>query len=121
MPAADARAFGFKYVNGHPGNQAAGLQTVTGFGVLADVATGYPYLIAEMTLMTAMRTAAMSVLAARHLPRPEARSMAPDGGGAQSEFPAGAFLAPVGDEEHVVEDVDHRKTGARGRDEYVRT
>src|SRR3546814_5882722 len=45
MPAADARAFGFKYVKGHPGNQAEGLQTVTGFGVLADVATGYHYLI----------------------------------------------------------------------------
>ncbi|MBB5705923.1 ornithine cyclodeaminase [Sphingopyxis panaciterrulae] len=110
MPAADARAFGFKYVNGHPGNQAAGLQTVTGFGVLADVATGYPYLIAEMTLMTAMRTAAMSVLAARHLARPDARSMALIGLGAQSEFQAVAFHALLGIEELVVYDVDPAAT-----------
>src|SRR3546814_12958376 len=100
MPAADARAFGFKYVNGHPGNQAAGLQTVTGFGVLADVATGSPYLIAEMTLMTAMRTAALSVLAARHLPRPDARSLCRGGPGALSHsHPLDS--PPNGDERRV--------------------
>ncbi|MGV2495304.1 ornithine cyclodeaminase [Pelagerythrobacter aerophilus] len=106
MPTADSRAFGFKYVNGHPSNQAAGLQTVTGFGVLADVATGYPYLIAEMTLTTALRTAAMSVLAARHLARPDARSMALIGLGAQSEFQAFAFSKLLGIRELTVYDVD---------------
>ncbi|MFC3581857.1 ornithine cyclodeaminase [Sphingomonas hylomeconis] len=110
MPIADAERFGCKYVNGHPANQAAGLQTVIGFGVLADVATGYPLMIAEMTLMTALRTAAMSALAARHLARPNARSMAIIGLGAQSEFQAVAFQALLGITELRVFDVDPAAT-----------
>jgi ornithine cyclodeaminase len=106
MPIADAEAFGFKYVNGHPRNFEAGLQTVTGFGVLADVATGYPHLIAEMTIMTALRTAAMSALAARHLARPDAATMAIIGLGAQSEFQAVAFGALLGIDRLRVYDLD---------------
>src|SRR5262245_33405595 len=34
MPTSDGAFYGFKYVNGHPKNMAAGLQTVTAFGVL---------------------------------------------------------------------------------------
>ena len=44
MPTSDGEVYGFKYVNGHPRNTAEGLQTVTAFGLLADVATGYPVL-----------------------------------------------------------------------------
>src|SRR6201994_5151968 len=64
MPTSDGQAYSFKYVNGHPKNTARGLLTVTAFGVLADVATGYPVLLSEMTFMTALRTAAVSALAA---------------------------------------------------------
>ena len=64
MPVSDANRFAFKYVNGHPLNPLAGLTTVMAFGVLADVATGYPTLLSEMTITTALRTAAMSALAA---------------------------------------------------------
>jgi ornithine cyclodeaminase len=53
-------------VNGHPKNTKEGLQTVTAFGLLADVDTGYPKLLSEMTLLTALRTAASSAMAARH-------------------------------------------------------
>ena len=42
MPTSDGRLYSFKYVNGHPKNTARSLLTVTAFGVLADVATGYP-------------------------------------------------------------------------------
>src|SRR5262245_11681690 len=70
MPTSDGRLYSFKYVNGHPMNTAAGLLTVTAFGVLADVDTGYPLLLSELTLTTALRTAAMSALAARSLARP---------------------------------------------------
>src|SRR5271156_5241049 len=76
MPTSDGRLYSFKYVNGHPRNTAAGLLTVTAFGVLADVASGYPMLLSEMTFVTALRTAAMSALAARHMARPTARTMA---------------------------------------------
>jgi len=58
MPISDGAQYSFKYVNGHPKNTAQGLLTVTAFGVLADVATGYPRLLSELTLTTALRTAA---------------------------------------------------------------
>lgn len=96
MPVADDERFAFKYVNGHPKNTRAGLPTVMAFGVLADVATGAPRLLAELTLATAIRTAAMSALAARRLARPGSRSMALVGNGAQSEFQALAFRELVG-------------------------
>src|SRR5437879_12852566 len=86
MPASDGRLYAFKYVNGHPKNTAVGLLTVTAFGVLADVQTGYPLLLSELTLTTALRTAATSALAARRLARPNSGVMALIGNGAKSEF-----------------------------------
>ncbi len=96
MPTSDGQTYGFKYVNGHPTNMKRGLQTVTAFGVLADVATGYPVLLSEMTILTALRTAAMSALAARHLAPKGATTMALIGNGSQSEFQALAFRAICG-------------------------
>ena len=106
MPVADAERFAFKYVNGHPKNTAAGLPTVMAFGLLADVATGTPELLAEMTLVTAIRTAAMSALVARRLARPDSRVMALIGNGAQSEFQALAMRDLVGIRELRLYDVD---------------
>lgn len=106
MPASDGALYAFKYVNGHPSNTAAGLLTVTAFGVLADVATGYPVLISEMTLLTALRTAATSAVAALALARPDSRVMAMIGAGAQSEFQALAFKAMLGIDEIRVFDTD---------------
>lgn len=91
MPVADAHRYSFKYVNGHPGNTRLGLSTVMAFGVLADVDTGAPLFLSELTLTTALRTAAMSAVAARALARPGAHTMALIGNGAQSEFQALAF------------------------------
>jgi ornithine cyclodeaminase len=110
MPTSDGALYGFKYVNGHPRNTQAGLQTVTGFGVLSDVATGYPQLLAEMTITTALRTAATSALAARYLARSDARTMALIGLGSQSEFQALAFRAINGIERLRVFDVDPAAT-----------
>ncbi|CAD7048580.1 ornithine cyclodeaminase [Pseudorhizobium endolithicum] len=96
MPTSDGRLYGFKYVNGHPKNTRSGRQTVTAFGVLADVDNGYPVLLAEMTILTALRTAATSAVAARYLARRESATMALIGNGAQSEFQARAFAALTG-------------------------
>jgi ornithine cyclodeaminase len=96
MPASDGRLYAFKYVNGHPKNTAVGLLTVTAFGVLADVDTGYPLLLSELTLTTALRTAATSALAARRMARAGSRVMALIGNGAQSEFQAIAFHRMLG-------------------------
>jgi ornithine cyclodeaminase len=93
MPVADAHDYAFKYVNGHPINTQHGLPTVMAFGALADVATGAPRFVSELTLTTALRTAATSVLVAQHLARPDSRCMALIGNGAQSEFQALAFVA----------------------------
>ena len=106
MPIADATQFAFKYVNGHPKNTRAGLPTVMAFGLLADVATGTPRLLSELTLVTAIRTAAMSALAARVLARPGSRRMALIGNGAQSEFQALAMRDLVGVRELRLFDVD---------------
>jgi ornithine cyclodeaminase len=96
MPTSDGITYGFKYVNGHPKNGRDGLQTVAAFGVMADVATGYPVLLTEMTILTALRTAATSAMAARYLAPPGASTMAIIGNGAQSEFQALAFKAVLG-------------------------
>lgn len=96
MPTSDGKTYACKYVNGHPRNTADGLQTVTAFGLLAEVSTGYPVLLAEMTLLTALRTAATSAMAARHLAPKGARVMALIGNGAQAEFQALAMKAVCG-------------------------
>jgi ornithine cyclodeaminase len=106
MPISDGSLYSFKYVNGHPKNTSQGLLTVTAFGVLADVATGYPVLLSELTFTTALRTAAMSVLAARHMARPSSRTMALIGNGAQAEFQALAFYHLFGIRELRLFDTD---------------
>lgn len=110
MPIADAKTFSFKYVNGHPGNTRLGLSTVVAFGVLADMDTGMPTLISELTLTTALRTAATSVMAAKLLARKDSRAMALIGNGAQSEFQALAFHHLMGINEVRVFDVDKGAT-----------
>ena len=110
MPTSDGEAYGFKYVNGHPSNTKAGLQTVTAFGVLADVATGYPVLLSEMTILTALRTAATSAMAAKHLAPKGAHIMAMIGNGAQSEFQALAFKAICGVDTLRLYDIDVEAT-----------
>ncbi|MEM7193461.1 MAG: ornithine cyclodeaminase [Pseudomonadota bacterium] len=115
MPVADQAQYGFKYVNGHPSNTARGLPTVMAFGALSDVETGYPTLLSELTLTTAFRTAATSVFAARQLARPQSRSMAMIGNGAQSEFQAIAFHTVFGIDELRIFDVDKNATDKLAR------
>ncbi len=106
MPTSDGTLYGFKYVNGHPKNTRDGRQTVTAFGVLSDVGNGYPMLLSEMTILTALRTAATSAVAAKNLARADARSMAIIGNGAQSEFQARAFKAILGVDHLRLYDID---------------
>ncbi|MDW4497702.1 ornithine cyclodeaminase [Sulfitobacter sp. D35] len=110
MPTSDGEVYGFKYVNGHPKNTAEGLQTVTAFGLLADVGTGYPVLLTEMTMLTAMRTAATSALVAKLLAPAGATTMAMIGNGAQSEFQSLAMKAVLGLKEVRLYDTDPAAT-----------
>jgi ornithine cyclodeaminase len=106
MPVSDSERYAFKYVNGHPSNTAKGVSTVMAFGALAEVQTGYPILLAELTLTTAFRTAAASAIAARALARKDSRVMGMIGCGAQSEFQAIAFHTLLGIEKLRVFDID---------------
>ncbi len=115
MPTSDGEMYGFKYVNGHPKNTREGLQTVTAFGLLADVHTGYPVLLTEMTILTALRTAAMSALAAKYLAPTGAKTMAMIGNGAQSEFQCMAFKAICGIDTVRLYDIDPAATAKCAR------
>jgi ornithine cyclodeaminase len=106
MPTSDGEMYGFKYVNGHPANMARGYQTVTAFGMLARVDNGYPTLLSEMTVLTALRTAATSAVAAKYLAPKGSKTMAMIGNGAQCEFQAMAFQHIIGIETVRLYDID---------------
>ena len=110
MPTSDGEMYGFKYVNGHPANMARGFQTVTAFGLLARVDNGYPIMLSEMTVLTALRTAAASAVAAKYLAPRNAKTMAIIGNGAQCEFQALAFQKIVGIETVRLYDIDPAAT-----------
>ncbi|WP_297771677.1 ornithine cyclodeaminase [uncultured Roseovarius sp.] len=115
MPTSDGEVYGFKYVNGHPKNTKAGLQTVTAFGLLANVGNGYPVLLSEMTVLTALRTAATSAMVAKHLAPKGADTMAMIGAGAQSEFQSLAMKALVGLKSVRLYDTDPAATAKAAR------
>ena len=110
MPTSDGEVYGFKYVNGHPANMKKGLQTVTAFGLLADVASGYPVMLSEMTVLTALRTAATSAMVAKHLAPKGATTLALIGNGAQSEFQALAMKVICGITDIRLYDIDSKAT-----------
>jgi len=115
MPTSDGSTYGFKYVNGHPKNIREGRQTVTAFGMLSNVKDGYPVLLSEMTILTALRTAATSALVAKHLAPKGSRTMAMIGNGAQCEFQAMAFKAVCGIDAVRVYDIDPDATRKAAR------
>lgn len=86
MPICDDEFYSFKYVNGHPNNPASNKLTVAAVGMLSEVKFGYPLMISEMTILTALRTAATSALAAKYLANKNTKHIGIIGTGAQSEF-----------------------------------
>ncbi len=86
MPICDSKYYTFKYVNCHPKNPTNGLMTVVATGQLSEVSTGYPLFISEMTILTALRTAATTALATDLMARKNSNVLAIIGTGAQSEF-----------------------------------
>lgn len=87
MPICDNQMYyTFKYVNCHPKNPSLGKQTIVATGQLCEIATGYPLMFCEMTILTALRTAATSALATDLMARKNSHTLAIIGCGAQSEF-----------------------------------
>lgn len=85
-------------INGNfPDNPARhGLPTIQGCLLLADAADGRLLALMDSIEITARRTAATSALAARHLARPDARTLALVGAGVQSHYHVEALLALPG-------------------------
>lgn len=108
MPTASDTLYGFKYVNGHPSNADKNNLTVMAFGALAEIDTGSPLLLSELTLATALRTAATSALAAKYLTPSHVKTMAVIGNGAQSEFQILAFHTLLGINQFRLYDIDPR-------------
>ena len=110
MPTSDGETYGFKYVNGHPANMDKGFQTVTAFGLLARVDNGYPIILSEMTILTALRTAATSAVAAKYLAPKNSKIMTLIGNGAQCEFQVIAFQEILGINQIRLFDIDPEAT-----------
>ncbi len=86
MPCADDQFYTYKYVNAHPANPQQNKLTIVAVGMLADIETGYPQLFCDMTILTAIRTAATSAIAAKHFAHKDSSVLGLIGTGAQSEF-----------------------------------
>jgi len=106
MPCSDEELYSFKFVNGHPDNTKEGKLCVAAMGLLADVESGYTLMITEMTVLTAIRTAAVGAMGAKYLARPESRSLCIIGTGAQSEFQVMAMQSVLPIEEIRIYDTD---------------
>ena len=106
MPISDQEYYSFKYVNGHPGNTKKNKQTVIAIGQLSMASTGYPLLISEMTVLTALRTAATSALASQYLSPKGAKTFGIIGTGAQAEFQTLAHYFAFGIQEIFYFDTD---------------
>ncbi|SEA27450.1 ornithine cyclodeaminase [Psychroflexus halocasei] len=115
MPISNDKLYSFKYVNGHPKNPLQNHMTVMGTGQLSEVSTGAPLMYTEMTLLTALRTAANSVMAARYMAKKESKVLTLIGTGAQSEFQFLAFK-----EYFPLEEVRYFDTDPKAMDKFER-
>jgi ornithine cyclodeaminase/alanine dehydrogenase len=81
IPAMDSA--GVKWVSGFPDNHKRNLPYITGLLVLNDPQTGLPISVMDCIWITAMRTAAATAVAARHLARPDSSVLGVLGCGVQ--------------------------------------
>jgi len=93
MPASGTAGVGVKLVALTPSNPEGGLPFVNAVYVLFDVATQTPEAVIDGGALTALRTAAVSGLATRHLARPDARRLVIFGAGVQAAVHLEAMLA----------------------------
>jgi ornithine cyclodeaminase/alanine dehydrogenase-like protein (mu-crystallin family) len=77
------RAVGMKWVGGYPANQQRGLPYISGLLILNDAETGLPLSVMDCTWITAKRTGAATMIAAKYLARPESQTVGILGCGVQ--------------------------------------
>jgi ornithine cyclodeaminase/alanine dehydrogenase-like protein (mu-crystallin family) len=108
MPAFGAEGVGVKLVTVNPDNPARDLPFIQGLYVLFHADTLRPLVVIDGAALTALRTAAMSALATRHLARADARRLVVFGAGAQAEAHVEAVAA--------VRPIDHVTVVGRSRE-----
>lgn len=108
MPAHDDRVAITKLITFTPANAAAGRPTIQGDVVVFDVATGERRLVLDGPTVTARRTAAVSLLAARRLAPNPAGPLLIVGAGAQGRAHLDAFVTGLGVREVLI----HSRTRA---------
>src|SRR6202166_2569789 len=84
MPARTAEGLGIKLVTFYPPNAQRGIPTHMATIFLADPETGAPLAVMDGTLITEMRTAAVSAAATKLLSSPDAKILAILGSGVQA-------------------------------------
>jgi len=86
---------GMKWISGYPRNIERGLPYITGLLILNDPETGIPIAVMDATWITAMRTGAATAVAAKHLAREDATSLAILGCGVQGRSNLEALLTSL--------------------------
>ena len=89
----DPECFGIKLLSLFPGNPAAGLSSHLGLYMLCEAGNGRPLALMEASALTAIRTAAASVVATRALARANSSALAIVGTGEEAHSHLEAFQA----------------------------
>ena len=76
-------AIGMKWVSGYPENHRKNLPYISGLLILNDDETGLPLAVMDCTWITAKRTGAATALSAKHLARPDSKTVGILGCGVQ--------------------------------------
>jgi ornithine cyclodeaminase/alanine dehydrogenase-like protein (mu-crystallin family) len=85
MPASDKDHFSCKIVNTHLENPSKfGIPTIIASGLLVDGVTGFPIMITESTILTALRTGIASGIATKYLAKRDSKTIGIIGNGAQA-------------------------------------
>lgn len=74
---------GLKWVSGYPDNRSRGLPQIIGLLILNDMETGAPVCVMDGTWITAVRTAAVSAITAKHCARKDSKVLGIVGAGVQ--------------------------------------
>lgn len=113
------RYFAAKVNANFPGNPGQGLLTIQGLLVLVSAENGQPLAILQSGVLTGIRTAAASAMAAHYGARDQAKSLAVVGCGAQALFQINAMLGVRDIEKIALFDIDpDRAHGLRGQIDF---
>ena len=105
----DRKLCALKLNGNFPGNLARGLPTIQGIVLLCDAENGAPLALMDSIEITLRRTAAASALAARHLAREDAATLAVIGCGDQARPQTSALAQVIPLESGLAFDIDPAK------------